>query len=218
MLKLLILRWSWLLSALLLLIGLNNSVKAQAFQPAANNGLPNSNEGWAKFLGTDTQVLNHAADLLSSASERANELILGALSYIGVRYQYGGNHPEDGFDCSGLVRWVFNRTWGMALPRRAAEMAKHGREVPREDIKPGDLVFFNTLKEAYSHVGIYLGNGSFIHAPSSGGGVRVENMNTPYWQKHWNGARRLSPANDTPPLPPPPPSPAFNTDYPTLTH
>ena len=190
-----------MLATLLLFISsLGHNVYAQSAKntspaPSDNNlpsSLPNSTEGWAKFLGTDTQVLDQAANLISSASERANELILGALSYIGVRYRYGGNSPDQGFDCSGLVRWVFNRTWGVVLPRRAVEIASHGNEVPREDMKPGDLVFFNTLKQAYSHVGIYLGDGRFVHAPSSGGGVRVEDMNTPYWQKRWNGARRLN--------------------------
>lgn len=124
-------------------------------------------------------------------AHRITALLSTALSYIGVRYRYGGNTPERGFDCSGLVRWVYNRTWGVMLPRRANEIAKVGTEVPKEQLKPGDLVFFNTLRRAFSHVGIYLGDGEFLHAPRRGAKVRVEKLDDAYWAKRWNGARRL---------------------------
>jgi cell wall-associated NlpC family hydrolase len=140
---------------------------------------------------TAGEILPEKTTLLGSATERANEMIFYALSHLGVRYKYGGDNPDKGFDCSGLVRWVFNRTWGMMLPRRSDEIARSGKEISRDQLKPGDLVFFNTLRRAYSHVGIYLGDGRFLHAPSAGGQVRVENMNVPYWQQRWNGARRL---------------------------
>lgn len=129
-----------------------------------------------------------------SGTDRVNELVSNALSYIGVRYRYGGNTPERGFDCSGLVRWVYNRTWGVMLPRRASEIASVGTNIPKDQLKPGDLVFFNTLRRTFSHVGIYLGDGQFLHAPRSGGKVRVEKLDEAYWAKRWNGARRLDDA------------------------
>lgn len=129
--------------------------------------------------------------LFERATSQVEESLAFALSHVGVRYKYGGNTPERGFDCSGLVRWVYNRTWGLMLPRRAKEMAQLGTEVDKSELQPGDLVFFNTLRRTFSHVGIYLGDGQFLHAPSSGGKVRVDNLDANYWQKHWNGARRL---------------------------
>lgn len=152
--------------------------------------LPTTTAGWEEFMNA-TSAPAEKTGLLTTATERANEMIFYALSHLGVRYKYGGDSPDKGFDCSGLVRWVFNRTWGMMLPRRSDEIARSGKEISRDQLKPGDLVFFNTLRRAYSHVGIYLGDGRFLHAPSAGGQVRVENMNVPYWQQRWNGARRL---------------------------
>jgi cell wall-associated NlpC family hydrolase len=118
-------------------------------------------------------------------------MIFYALSYLGVSYRYGGQNPEKEFDCSGLVRWVFNRSWGIMLPRRSVEIAQQGKVISRDEIQPGDLVFFNTLKRAYSHVGIYLGDGRFLHSPRAGGRVRIDDINLPYWRQRWDGARRL---------------------------
>ncbi len=117
------------------------------------------------------------------------------LSYLGVPYRRGGDHPSEGFDCSGLVRHVVNKVLDLELPRRAEEMSRLGQRVERSDLRPGDLVFFNTLRRPFSHVGIYLGDGRFVHAPSSGGVVRVERMDLPYWRTRYNGIRRL----ETPP-------------------
>ncbi|MBX7229087.1 MAG: C40 family peptidase [Burkholderiaceae bacterium] len=121
----------------------------------------------------------------------ASEIVMNAMGLLGVRYRFGGNAPETGLDCSGLVRLVFKETFGLILPRRAVEMSQLGDTVGKEELKPGDLVFFNTLKRAFSHVGIYIGEGKFVHAPSSGGKVRVESLNTPYWINRFNGARRI---------------------------
>jgi len=115
-----------------------------------------------------------------------------ALAHLGVRYKYGGNSPDNGFDCSGLVVFVSEKAMGLKLPRRAEEIARFGQKVSTDDLQPGDLVFYNTLRRQYSHVGIYVGDGKFIHAPSSGGVVRVERMEVGYWKKRFNGARRLS--------------------------
>ncbi|MFU2486869.1 C40 family peptidase [Thauera sp. WH-1] len=121
----------------------------------------------------------------------AEQLVDEALSYLGIRYRFGGTSPETGLDCSGLVLNVFRNAVGLDLPRTAREMAKLGDNIGRQELKPGDLVFFNTMRRTFSHVGIYLGDGKFVHAPSSGGKVRVESIATRYWAQRFNGARRL---------------------------
>ena len=121
----------------------------------------------------------------------AQDLAIFALGLIGVDYRYGGNTPEDGLDCSGLVRHVFQQVTGVTLPRTSKELARVGKEVKRADLKPGDLVFFNTRRFAFSHVGIYLGDDRFIHAPRSGAEVEIAELDNSYWRQHFNGARRL---------------------------
>lgn len=128
-------------------------------------------------------------------SATAQEIMISALSLTGVRYKYGGSSPATGFDCSGFVRYVFLQAASLTLPHGARELSKLGEAVPIEQLEPGDLVFFNTLKTAFSHVGIYLGNHRFIHAPSSGGGIHVVNMQDAYWAKRFNGARRIESGN-----------------------
>ena len=112
---------------------------------------------------------------------------------VGIRYHYGGASPESGFDCSGLVAHVFERTWGVALPRTTDQQRSVGRAVRRAELQAGDLVFYNTRNRAFSHVGIYLGDGNFVHAPRPGQKVRVERIDNPYWKARFNGARRLDP-------------------------
>lgn len=121
----------------------------------------------------------------------SSELVLRALSLLGVHYRFGGNSPESGLDCSGLVRYVFREATGLVLPRRAEEMSRVGAHVNEEELRPGDLVFFNTLRRAFSHVGIYIGEGRFVHAPSTGKEVSVEEIDQRYWQHRFNGGRRL---------------------------
>ena len=114
-----------------------------------------------------------------------------AESWIGTPYVWGGDNPEDGFDCSGLVRFVFQQTLGMDLPRIAKQQRKTGTAVASNQMKPGDLVFFNTRRDPGSHVGIYLGGNQFLHAPSRGSEVRVDDMHNSYWKRRFTGARRL---------------------------
>lgn len=147
-------------------------------------------------------TLAHAEDASQTAaktspgwSDTAQEILINALSLTGVKYKYGGKSPETGFDCSGFVRYVFQQAANLTLPHGARAISQLGQTIPVEQLQPGDLVFFNTLKSAFSHVGIYLGDGRFIHAPSSGGGIHVVDMNDSYWAKRFNGARRL-PATD----------------------
>lgn len=123
--------------------------------------------------------------------ERAREVLMNALSLTGIRYKYGGNSPETGFDCSGFVRYVYLQATNLTLPHGAKAISQLGQTVSQSELQPGDLVFFNTLKSSFSHVGIYLGNNRFIHSPSSGGGVRVEDMNASYWTTRFNGAKRI---------------------------
>ena len=119
------------------------------------------------------------------------EVVFRALSLLGVNYRFGGNTPETGLDCSGLVRLVFSDALGLPLPRRSEEISRVGPAVPSAELQPGDLVFFNTLRRAFSHVGIYIGNNQFVHAPSTGGAIRVENLRADYWSRRFDGARRL---------------------------
>ncbi len=115
-----------------------------------------------------------------------------ALLALGANYRRGGSSPETGFDCSGLVSYVFERAWGILLPRNARAQASVGRPIRRrQDLEPGDLVFYNTRNRPYSHVGIYVGDGRFVHAPRPGKHVRAERMDDPYWRARFNGARRL---------------------------
>lgn len=148
-------------------------------------------------------VLAQADDTQATAkpearwSDTAQEILMNALSLTGVKYAYGGKSPETGFDCSGFVRYVFQQAANLTLPHGARAISQLGQTIPVEQLQPGDLVFFNTLHRAFSHVGIYMGDGKFIHAPSSGGGIHVVNMNDSYWAKRFNGARRL-PATEQP--------------------
>lgn len=143
----------------------------------------------------NAEVAQYEEQNTENWSDRAREVLVNALSLTGIRYKYGGSSPETGFDCSGFVRYVFKQAASLTLPRSAIEISQLGTTVPKNELQPGDLVFFNTLKSAFSHVGIYLGNNRFIHSPSSGGKVRVENMQDGYWAKHYNGAQRLDSKN-----------------------
>jgi cell wall-associated NlpC family hydrolase len=131
-------------------------------------------------------------DVATSAWSSAQDLTEFALGLIGVDYKFGGNSPETGLDCSGLVRYVFQQVTGVTLPRTAREMSRVGDQVARDDLKPGDLVFFNTRRFAFSHVGIYLGDNRFIHAPARGREVEVATFDKSFWQQRFNGARRLA--------------------------
>ena len=133
-----------------------------------------------------------ATDSIQPLPGHRGQLLLRALGLIGVQYTYGGSSPDAGFDCSGLVQYLFGQVLGLTLPRSAQEMSRVGAEVGADELHLGDLVFFNTLRQPFSHVGIYLGEQRFIHAPSSGGQVEIVNMTDRYWQRRYNGARRIS--------------------------
>jgi len=141
------------------------------------------------------QISNQLSGPLQTArntfGSKASELVIQAMGLLGVPYKRGGISEEKGFDCSGFVRYMFEKSVGLVLPRRAEDQAKVTEEINRSELKPGDLVFFNTMKRTFSHVGIYVGDGKFIHAPRPGKSVRVDDMREAYWQKRFNGARRV---------------------------
>lgn len=139
-----------------------------------------------------------ATNLFEQASATVQEVLISALALTGTPYKYGGNSPETGFDCSGFVRYVFQQAANLTLPHGARAISQLGKSIPVDQLQPGDLVFFNTLKSAFSHVGIYIGDNRFVHAPSSGGGVHVVNMSDAYWAKRFNGARRIEPGATLP--------------------
>ena len=134
------------------------------------------------------------AALLRQVQDRTTEMAVAAMEFAGIRYRRGGTSAETGFDCSGFTRHVFEMSLGLALPRRADEQAAAPGlvAVKREDLQPGDLVFFNTLRRTFSHVGIYVGANRFIHAPRSGALVRTDDMRFAYWAKRYTGARRVA--------------------------
>ena len=149
----------------------------------------------APAIAAEADEPNFIFSTLSSFTDKAARLALEAMSLVGIHYRRGGNTPENGLDCSGLVRYVFREANGTELPRTSVEISKLGETVEKQDLQPGDLVFFNTLRRTFSHVGIYLGDNKFIHAPSSGGAVRIESMDLAYWKARFNGARRIDSAD-----------------------
>jgi hypothetical protein len=121
------------------------------------------------------------------------EISIEAMSLIGTPYRWGGNTPDSGFDCSGLVRYVVGRASDIDLPRTTADISRRGQSVEPEEIAPGDLIFFNTTGRPHSHVGIYVGKLRFVNAPSTGGTVRLDYLTNPYWAKRFDGIRRVAP-------------------------
>jgi cell wall-associated NlpC family hydrolase len=139
----------------------------------------------------------------STVALKTSELVVNAMGFLGVPYRRGGSNA-DGFDCSGFVRAMYEQTVGLMLPRRANEQAAATQKIERQDLQPGDLVFFNTMRKAFSHVGIYVGDNKFIHSPKPGAQVRVEDMGVAYWKTRFDGARRVlnGAQADTPPAQP----------------
>jgi cell wall-associated NlpC family hydrolase len=146
------------------------------------------------------QGVQHASPphpIVQQVREKASGLVMAAMNFMGVPYRRGGNTAEQGFDCSGFTRYVFEHSIGLVLPRRADQQAHDAglATIKQEELRPGDLVFFNTMRRAFSHVGIYVGEGKFIHSPRTGGEVRIEDMRQAYWSKRFNGARRADAAH-----------------------
>jgi cell wall-associated NlpC family hydrolase len=143
-----------------------------------------------KFLA-ERGFISQMEQLRQRMSQQASDLVVNAMGFLGVPYRRGGNTAESGFDCSGFVRAMYEQTVGLVLPRRARDQAAATETIERQDLQPGDLVFFNTMRAKFSHVGIYVGDGKFIHSPKPGQQVRVEDMRQAYWERRFNGARRV---------------------------
>jgi len=160
------------------------SLHAPAMRPVDDQGLLDS---------VASSVANHGSQLMSSVRDGTTSLLDSAMNFLGVRYKLGGRNAETGFDCSGFTRYVFEASLGRVLPHRADEQANAPElaKVDKKDLKPGDLVFFDTMRRTFSHVGIYLGDGKFIHSPRTGETVRIEDINISYWARHFTGARRV---------------------------
>lgn len=158
---------------------------------------PASTDELDKFI-SDKGLFGQIEQVRQTMGDRASDLVMNAMGFLGVPYRRGGSTIETGFDCSGFVRAMFEQTIGHLLPRRADEQAAATQTIERSDLKPGDLVFFNTMRKAFSHVGIYVGNHKFIHSPKPGAEVRVEDMRVAYWDHRFNGARRVPAGDGTP--------------------
>jgi len=131
------------------------------------------------------------------ANTPPEDISIYAVSLVGSPYRLGGTSPETGLDCSGFVAHVFRQTTGIVLPRDSRAISEAARPLAQAELLPGDLVFFNTLNRAFSHVGIYLGDDRFVHAASSrSGAVMVSNLNDRYWHERYDGARRVTPPNN----------------------
>ncbi|MDM0073951.1 C40 family peptidase [Variovorax sp. J2P1-59] len=149
-----------------------------------------------EMMVVDKSLMGQLHHVRQTMVDRTSDLVVTAIGFLGVPYRRGGNTAETGFDCSGFVRAMYNQTVGHLLPRRAEEQAAATQKIDRNELKPGDLVFFNTMRRAFSHVGIYVGEGKFIHSPKPGAQVRVEDMSGSYWQRRFSGARRVVSSQD----------------------
>ena len=150
-----------------------------------------SGMGMAQATEQQQQRLSDEPSLFERYTSNAQDLILKGLQLVGINYRRGGTSEESGLDCSGFVQLVYKDSVGLLLPRTAKEQSEVGNVVDKSELKPGDLVFFNTMRRAFSHVGIYLGDNHFLHSPRTGAEVRVEDMSQGYWVKRYNGARRV---------------------------
>lgn len=156
------------------------------------NNLPASNTRHASVSNADPIASLLDSEVLLVPEGKQQRIADAALNYLNIPYQWGGNSVATGFDCSGLVRALYQEVAGKTLPRSTAEQAAATTKINRTQLQPGDLVFFRTSRRsAYSHVGIYVGNDQFIHAPRTGAQIRIEDMSANYWQTRFSGARRV---------------------------
>ena len=165
---------------------------------AAPSQPPTGQEDDLERFMADKGLMDRIGQVRSRISNTTSELVVTAMGFLGVPYRRGGNSAESGgFDCSGFVKAMYEQTVGLVLPRRAEQQAAATQAVDKQDLQPGDLVFFNTMRRAFSHVGIYVGEGKFIHSPKPGAEVRVESLSAGYWQRRFDGGRRVLPQQPT---------------------
>lgn len=160
-----------------------NVARSRGVSPSGNDALRTMPPGSPRFV-------DHSIG--------REEISIQAMSLVGIPYRWGGNTPESGFDCSGLVRYVVERAAEVDLPRTTADISRRGESIQPDEIAPGDLIFFNTTGRPHSHVGIYVGKLRFVNAPSTGGTVRLDYLTNPYWSKHFDGIRRVAPPLERP--------------------
>ncbi|SDC36626.1 C40 family peptidase [Paraburkholderia lycopersici] len=176
--------WLPLLTAILL------AACSSAPQKVARGGSPAGENAWRTRPPGFPNFVDHSVG--------REEISIQAMGLVGIPYRWGGNTPDSGFDCSGLVKYVLARSASVDLPRTTAEMSTRGEMIEPDGIAPGDLVFFNTTGRPHSHVGIYVGKLRFVNAPSTGGTVRLDYLTNPYWAKRFDGIRRMAPPRRTP--------------------
>jgi cell wall-associated NlpC family hydrolase len=162
-----------------------------ASQAFAEEILSQNATGVTLYSADEAHDSEPSSEATTSWQTKAQEVLMNAFSLTGIKYKYGGKSPETGFDCSGFVSYVFRNAANLTLPATARAISQIGKTVRKDELQPGDLVFFNTLKSAFSHVGIYVGDNKFIHAPRTGAAVRVESMQSSYWSSRFNGGQRL---------------------------
>ncbi|KND55689.1 Cell wall-associated hydrolase (invasion-associated protein) [Candidatus Paraburkholderia kirkii] len=177
----------WLLLLVTVLLAACGTAPQQTARKSAAS--PNANRTYKPPPGFPTFV-DHSVG--------REEISIQAMSLVGVPYHWGGNTPDAGFDCSGLVRYVVDRAASVNLPRTTAEMSSRGESVEPDEVAPGDLIFFNMTGRPHSHVGIYVDKLRFVNAPSTGGTVRLDYLTNPYWAKRFDGIRRVAPPKAAP--------------------
>ena len=168
------------------------SASAQAAPDAAPAADVDSAVQQHRLLSQFVEIRHNVSVQAHEVVDRTSDLVVPAMGFLGVPHRRGGTSAETGFDCSGFVRAMYEKTAGLLLPRRADQQAAFAEKIDKKDLQPGDLVFFNTMRRAFSHVGIYVGDGKFIHSPRSGSEVRVEDMQQSYWKRRFDGARRVT--------------------------
>ena len=185
-----------LLSPILgLALGLLTSVSAFAVETNAADAAPVAAEvavpKESMFQAGRAYIVRVSDRFADTVTGKSEELINRAMEVIGVRYRWDSELPQSGLDGSSFVGYVFKDKLGFLLPRKSTQMSRVGKPISREELQPGDLVFFNTMRLTFSHVGIYVGDNKFIHSPSKGTSVRVDDLGSLYWDKRFDGARRL---------------------------
>ncbi|PMS17901.1 hydrolase Nlp/P60 [Trinickia dabaoshanensis] len=172
---------SWLLILVVLSLAACSSAPPRAVR---SGGAASGENAWRTMPPGSPRFVDH--------STGREEISIEAMGLIGIPYRWGGNTPDSGFDCSGLVRYVVARAADVDLPRTTADMSRRGESIEPDEIAPGDLIFFNTTGRPHSHVGIYVGKLRFVNAPSTGGTVRLDYLTNPYWARHFDGIRRVA--------------------------
>lgn len=174
------------------------TVLCSAFWATSASAAPGTAQDDMERVLAERGLLDHIDTVRQNVTTRASEIVGTAMGFLGVPYKRGGNSAETGFDCSGFVRAIYEQSLGMILPRRAEQQAAATQNIDQSELQPGDLVFFNTMRRTFSHVGMYVGDGKFIHSPKPGAEVRVESLSVSYWKRRFDGARRVVRTDDSP--------------------